>query len=168
MYHFTEAKAAVMGGAAVIGGMISQAFGGWDAALITLLIFMAIDYVSGLIVAGVFQASDKSESCLLYTSLAAGVAEWVGANIDIEKFFQLVVSGVAALGSVKAIEMIKLLYAALDNFGTAAGLAPVSYTHLIPGGCRAWNGGAEVPCSQLRRRKQRPGQRVRCGRWAYP
>lgn len=57
------------------------------------------------------------------TDLAAGVAEWVGANIDIEKFFQLVVSGVAALGSVKAIEMIKLLYAALDNFGTAAGLA---------------------------------------------
>ena len=57
------------------------------------------------------------------TDLAAGVAEWVGANIDVEKFFQLVVSGVAALGSVKAIEMIKLLYAALDNFVTTAGLA---------------------------------------------
>ena len=62
MIHLTETKAAVMGGAALIGGMISQAFGGWDAALITLLIFMAVDYVSGLIVAGVFQASDKSES----------------------------------------------------------------------------------------------------------
>lgn len=54
MIHLTETKAAVMTGAGVIGGMISQAFGGWDAALITLLIFMAIDYISGLIVAGVF------------------------------------------------------------------------------------------------------------------
>ena len=62
MIHLTETKAAIMTGAGVIGGMISQAFGGWDAALITLLIFMAIDYVSGLIVAGVFQASDKSAS----------------------------------------------------------------------------------------------------------
>lgn len=62
MIHLTETKAAVMTGAALIGGMISQVFGGWDAALITLLIFMAVDYLSGLIVAGVFQASDKSET----------------------------------------------------------------------------------------------------------
>ena len=43
MIHLTETKAAIMTGAGVIGGMISQAFGGWDAALITLLIFMASD-----------------------------------------------------------------------------------------------------------------------------
>ena len=60
--HLTDTKAVVMGGAAIAGGVISQAFGGWDAAMMTLLIFMAIDYVSGLIVAGVFQASDKSET----------------------------------------------------------------------------------------------------------
>ena len=62
MIHLTETKAAIMTGAGVIGGMISQAFGGWDAALISLLLFMAVDYLSGLIVAGVFQASDKSET----------------------------------------------------------------------------------------------------------
>ena len=62
MIHLTETKAAVMTGAGVIGGVIGQLFGGLDAALITLLIFMAIDYISGLIVAGVFQASDKTES----------------------------------------------------------------------------------------------------------
>ena len=62
MIHLTETKAAVMTGAGVIGGMISQAFGGWDAALITLLLFMAVDYLSGLIVAGVFHSSDKSET----------------------------------------------------------------------------------------------------------
>lgn len=73
MIHLTETKAAVMTGAGVIGGMISQAFGGWDAALITLLIFMAVDYVSGLIVAGVFQASDKTESGSL-----SSIACWQG------------------------------------------------------------------------------------------
>lgn len=60
--HLTDTKAALMGGAAVLGGAISQAFGGWDSAMITLLIFMAIDYISGLVVAGVFQVSDKTES----------------------------------------------------------------------------------------------------------
>lgn len=73
MIHLTETKAAIMTGAGVIGGMISQAFGGWDAALITLLIFMAIDYISGLIVAGVFQASDKSASGSL-----SSIACWQG------------------------------------------------------------------------------------------
>lgn len=58
-----------------------------------------------------------------FTNLAASVVEWVANNIDVEKFFQIVVSGVAAIGSVKAVEMIKLLYDVLGNFGTAAGLA---------------------------------------------
>lgn len=60
--HLTETKAAILGGAALVGSAISQAFGGWDAAMMTLLIFMAIDYISGLIVAGVFHSSDKSET----------------------------------------------------------------------------------------------------------
>lgn len=37
-------------------------FGGWDAALVTLVIFMAIDYVTGLLVAGVFHNSGKTEN----------------------------------------------------------------------------------------------------------
>lgn len=36
--------------------------GGWDSALATLIIFMIIDYMSGLIVAGVFHASTKTDS----------------------------------------------------------------------------------------------------------
>ena len=44
------------------GALIANAFGGWDAALVTLVIFMAVDYVTGLIVAGVFHRSGKSES----------------------------------------------------------------------------------------------------------
>jgi toxin secretion/phage lysis holin len=46
----------------IIGGTIATAFGGWDAALTTLVIFMAIDYVTGLIVAGVFHTSNKTDT----------------------------------------------------------------------------------------------------------
>ncbi|MBQ2834366.1 MAG: phage holin family protein [Clostridia bacterium] len=48
--------------AGAVGGMLAQAFGGWDNAMIALLIFMAIDYITGLIVAGVFHASPKSDN----------------------------------------------------------------------------------------------------------
>lgn len=43
-----------------IGGWLAMLFGGWDSALVTLVIFMALDYVTGLIVAGVFKKSKKS------------------------------------------------------------------------------------------------------------
>ena len=46
----------------VVGSVIASAFGGWDAAMTTLLIFMAVDYVTGLIVAGVFHTSPKTEN----------------------------------------------------------------------------------------------------------
>ena len=45
-----------------VGGFIASLFGGWDTALATLLIFMAVDYVTGLIVAGVFHKSQKTEN----------------------------------------------------------------------------------------------------------
>ena len=46
----------------VIGSIITTLFGGWDAGLTTLLIFMVIDYFSGLVVAGVFHNSTKTDS----------------------------------------------------------------------------------------------------------
>lgn len=57
-----ETKTAICSIIGVCGGMIASFFGGWDAALTTLVLFMAIDYASGLIVAGVFHASRKTES----------------------------------------------------------------------------------------------------------
>ena len=44
------------------GAAIASLYGGWDAALQTLIIFMAVDYVTGLIVAGVFHASPQSQT----------------------------------------------------------------------------------------------------------
>ena len=45
---------------ACVGAAVASLFGGWTGAMPTLVILMLIDYVTGLIVAGVFHASPKS------------------------------------------------------------------------------------------------------------
>ena len=47
---------------AVAGGVIADYTGGWDAGLKMLVIFMCIDYVTGLVCAGIFHKSNKSET----------------------------------------------------------------------------------------------------------
>ncbi len=49
--------------------LITTAFGGWDGALTTLFIFMAIDYLSGWILAGVFHRSEKTETGTLSSAV---------------------------------------------------------------------------------------------------
>lgn len=44
------------------GSGIAALFGGWDTGLVSLLIFMGLDYVSGLVVAGVFHKSNKTDT----------------------------------------------------------------------------------------------------------
>jgi toxin secretion/phage lysis holin len=46
----------------IVGAAISDLFGGWDAAMTTLIVFMSIDYITGIIVAGVFRQSRKSDT----------------------------------------------------------------------------------------------------------
>ena len=46
----------------IVGAAVSTIFGGWSEALTTLLICMVIDYITGLVVAGVFHNSPKSET----------------------------------------------------------------------------------------------------------
>lgn len=53
-----ETICAVLG---VMGSFIAGLFGGWDASLATLLIFMGVDYLTGLIVAATGK-SQKSEN----------------------------------------------------------------------------------------------------------
>lgn len=57
-----DMKNGICTGIGVIGSFIASLFGGWDAGLTTLLLFMGIDYLSGLIVAGIFHNSTKTES----------------------------------------------------------------------------------------------------------
>lgn len=46
----------------LIFSAIAQAFGGWSEGLTALVVFMCIDYITGLLVAGVFHASNKTEN----------------------------------------------------------------------------------------------------------
>ena len=46
----------------LLGGAVSWAFGGWDAAMAALLVCMGVDYLSGSIVALVFHNSRKTDT----------------------------------------------------------------------------------------------------------
>lgn len=60
--RYTKMKQTICTVIGVTGSIIARLFGGWDNGLVTLLIFMVIDYVSGLIVAGVFKNSPKTDT----------------------------------------------------------------------------------------------------------
>ena len=47
---------------AAVGTILAEALGGWDTALQTLLILMAIDYLTGLLCALVWRRSPKTDS----------------------------------------------------------------------------------------------------------
>lgn len=51
-----------LGGIAAVGTIIAEALGGWDTSLKVLIIFMAIDYITGILCALVWKKSPKSES----------------------------------------------------------------------------------------------------------
>ena len=59
MIHMKNAICTTVG---IIGSYVASLFGGWTASLTTLVVFMGMDYFSGLIVAGVFHNSPKTES----------------------------------------------------------------------------------------------------------
>ena len=52
-------KIFILSGVACAGAAIASLFGGWTGAMTTLVILMLIDYVTGIIVAGVFHNSPK-------------------------------------------------------------------------------------------------------------
>lgn len=59
---FLPAVSPVVSGLGLVGGAVAAAFGGWDMGLQTLITMMAVDYLTGLIVAGVFHNSEKTEN----------------------------------------------------------------------------------------------------------
>ena len=58
--------------AGVIGGFFAALLGGWDSALATLLIFMAIDFTTGLITASMGRSKHSK------TGRLSSKAGWVG------------------------------------------------------------------------------------------
>jgi len=69
------------------GALIVSALGGWGQALGALSFFMAVDYVTGLIVAGIFKTSQKSENGALDSR--------IGFKGIVKKFMMLVMVAVA-------------------------------------------------------------------------
>ena len=61
MENINSIKASILVAIGIAGSIAANLLGGWDMALQTLIIFMAIDYITGLVVAGVFHNSNKSE-----------------------------------------------------------------------------------------------------------
>jgi len=73
MEHINGFKLTLLTILGVFGSFVTTLLGGWDTALQTLIIFMIVDYVTGLIVAGVFKKSNKSDSGALDSK-----AGWIG------------------------------------------------------------------------------------------
>jgi toxin secretion/phage lysis holin len=57
-----QIKSAILTTLAAVGSFLANQLGGWDWAMKVLIAFMALDYVTGLIVAGVFKKSNKSDT----------------------------------------------------------------------------------------------------------
>lgn len=65
-----------------VGAGLAYLFGGFDANMITLLIFMAIDFCLGLIVAALFKKSKKTKSGALSSKeCLRGIAKKVGSLV---------------------------------------------------------------------------------------
>ncbi|HZJ76288.1 MAG TPA: phage holin family protein [Oscillospiraceae bacterium] len=73
MERMTNIKGSILVVFGTLGGIMTSFFGGWDSALQTLITFMAVDYATGLIVAGVFKKSSKTE-----TGALNSLAGWKG------------------------------------------------------------------------------------------
>ncbi len=80
-------KKLLVSGIGALGAIVTTMFGGWSAGLTTLMILMGSDYVSGLIVAGVFHKSKKTENGRLESK-----AGWKGLC---RKFITLLMVAVA-------------------------------------------------------------------------
>ena len=72
--------------AGLIGGFIATLLGGWDSALITLVIFMAIDFTTGLIAAALGRSKHS------WTGRLSSKAGWYGLA---KKFCTLLIIVVA-------------------------------------------------------------------------
>ena len=57
-----EAKNGILAILAAAGAFLAGGLGGWDAPLALLVALMAADYLTGVLVAAVWQRSDKSAS----------------------------------------------------------------------------------------------------------
>lgn len=115
-----KAKVCSLLGAA--GSIVVSVLGGWDSGLATLIIFMAIDYIMGLIVAGIFRNSPKTQSGTLesragwkglcrkcVTLLLVLVAHWLDIIIGVNYIRNAVIIGFVANELISIVENAGLM-----------------------------------------------------------
>ena len=87
---------------AAIGSAIANWLGGWDSALIVLVSLMAIDFVTGLIVAFIFKKSPKTDG--------GGVSSKASFKGLTKKVVVLILVGVATmLDNIMKIDYVRNL-----------------------------------------------------------
>lgn len=142
-------KSGILTAIGVVGGALASIFGGWDAAIATLLIFMGIDYVTGLMVAGIFHKSAKSETGALESR-----AGWKGLC---RKGVTLLIVIIAhrldlMLGTTMIRDAVVIAFVAnetisiIENAGLMGVPIPAAITHAID----VLNSKAEQDVSQKR------------------
>ena len=115
-------KTTVCAAIGAAGSCIASLLGGWDGAMVTLAIFMAVDYAAGLVVAGVFHASGKSAGGALesragfkglcrkgMTVLFVLVASRLDALLGVDYIRQGVIIGFAANELLSIVENAGLM-----------------------------------------------------------
>ena len=84
-------KNGILAGLAVFGSFAANALGGWDASLQVLVALMVADYLTGVLVAAVWQRSNKSASGALDSKAGfKGILKkcmilllvWIGVLLD--------------------------------------------------------------------------------------
>ena len=117
----------------VVGAAISAAFGGWDGMMVTLVIFLAADYLTGLIVAGLFHKSPKSENGALEsragwkglvrkcgTLLCVLIANRVDLVLNVTYFHDMAVIGFITNELISLVENLGLMGVRLPKAFTKA------------------------------------------------
>lgn len=119
-------KAAVISFVGVCGGIFTSVFGVWSDDVLALLVLMAIDFITGLIVAGLFQSSPKTQSgglsskeCL--KGIAKKVCEFllVAAAYQADRLIGFDYARGAAVAALCVAEIISIM----ENAG-AMGILP--------------------------------------------
>lgn len=61
--------------AGIVGGFIATLLGGWDSALATLIVFMGIDFVTGIVTAAMGKSKHSESGTLNSTAGWVGIAK---------------------------------------------------------------------------------------------
>ena len=120
MQNLQLSRPAVCAAAGTLGTCVASIFGGWSSDLKTLLILMLIDYIMGIIIAGVFKKSTKSKNGALSSEAGLrGIIKKCGALVCVIVAVQ--VDGMLQVDYIRTLVIVALvvneLISIVENLG---------------------------------------------------